>query len=226
MPVCKFYSWWDSGVKLTKEEVQDIVDLLFRGDAPFFIYGVMAKDAKKGTRGRHEFLGNCHVVHLDGRAIVQDVSEGLPVGGTIYVPDPRLGTAMVLAHEVQHANQHLDHARADKSFWGNKRSRYMNRASERDARMFADQNMRVLAEILGIPLQREQENFETVGRALKPLWEILTETDEIISRDDLLKEMRVLGIGDERSYAAGLKMFEASGLVEDGPIVNLVEKVV
>jgi hypothetical protein len=228
MAECKFYSWDPQKVFLTCDEAQDIVQLLFRGDSHFFLYGVMSADVKdkSRTRGNHQFLGSCHVIHLNGDAIVRDVKNGDPVGGTIYVPDPRLGAAMVLAHEVQHANQHLDHANEDKAFWGTKKSRYENRAAERDARMFADQNMKILASVLDVPLEKEQDVFMKVGAALRPLWDVLTQSDETISAEDLRKEMQILGIGDDRSFEAGLKMFRTSGILEDDSIVNLVQKVV
>ncbi len=147
-----FQDWGPSAI-LTRFEVKDMAEIFFAADANIMFHGKMKEKIKnpKSTRGLHSYFDGSHHIYFNWDLIRESFRAKQPSGGNVAVADLRVLAGMVLAHEVQHANQHHVHELQHKSFW-KRRGRYMTRPSEREARNFADNNIDVIAGVLGVSL--------------------------------------------------------------------------
>lgn len=194
-----FEEWRDASSLLTEEQVRALIDLLYRGeDDRFVIYGCLPE----GIRGpRRDSLGGMHQKLLDGRHCIHLVpknirsraSRGGAIGGNRKVSDPKLAIGLVLAHELQHANQTLNH-KPGSSFYGKPFQRYAAHACEREARQYADDNLGLVAGVLGISLPNG--GFQTDNATeLVDVIDCFLDLDEMPVAD-LILELKECGINN------------------------------
>ena len=146
-----FVDFSESDTGLSKTEVKDLIDVLFRpGDGIFTIYGAMRKGEKKGTRGLcvYNAFFDTVDIYLAPDSIMHSFNRGVASGGNQKNKSYRAAMGAVLAHELQHANQYRVHKGSHSSFFGKVKSKYRARASEREARNFADENADIIAKVL------------------------------------------------------------------------------
>jgi len=193
-----FFDWNSNDFLLSKQEVIDIIDVLFRGEETFHIYGKMTRERQNrptlGLHVSHALSPGLHEIYLAPEKIHGVCAFNRPTGGNRVAPHLKLAEAMVLAHEIQHANQSLnfDHTK-QKSFYGDKK-RYRTRPCEMEARSFADDSVQQLAAILKIPLAHEE--IKTVPRSeIDLIVECLSEADEVSIRD-IVEELRSSGLNN------------------------------
>lgn len=192
-----FEHYIPSEVLLTKREVLDLLDVLYRGTDTFHIFGVMRSDRqRRPTLGLHvtsDFFGG-HEIYLAPQKIHDCFYRGLPTGGNRKAPNVRLAVGMVLAHEIQHANQTILHENHPASFYGKRRSRYRTRPCEREARQFADDSISIIAGVLGVELAKEPV-VAIPSDEVNLVAECLAEADEV-SIQDIVEELRQSGLNN------------------------------
>jgi hypothetical protein len=182
---------------LSKTQVKDLVDVLFRGDRTFHIHTQMHESRRsRPTLGLHMYspFFDQHDIYLAPRKIRECFEAGRSAAGNRAAPDLRIAMGMVLAHELQHANQSIVHSTHPDSFYGKKRSRYRMRPCEREARQFADDSIPIIAGVLGIELKKEYL-IEVPSDELNEVAECLAEADEI-TVPDIVEELRQSGLNN------------------------------
>lgn len=195
----EFQSYSQADTGLSKTNVVDLIDSLYRGDSRFIFYGVMRSDRRsKPTLGLHvysEMCPNVHEIYIAPDKIRNAFSTNRPTGGNKVAYDARVAVGMVIAHEVQHANQTHLHVGSHKNFYGKERSRYRTRPCEMEARQFADDNIGVISGILGFEIPKTfvptQPNFDE----LELVAECLAESD-IITVPDIVSELKLSGMNN------------------------------
>lgn len=218
------FEGWDRVRQLINEQqAKDLIDLLFRGeDGNFVLHGHLPDGI---SRKKSEGLAGRHLVEMDGTHRIHLVPENIrsrcakedTIGGNRKIKDPQLGAGLVLAHELQHANQSLIH-KGNSSFWGRKAfQRYYSRACEREARGFADDNYALVAGTLGLQLPRGGLKVDHTEAELEDIWCCLSECDEVSLRD-IVEELRESGLNNpenvrrtrERLDSAGVRVLSGS----------------
>lgn len=192
-----FYSYNPLETLMSYTEVKDVIDSLFRGESNFSIYGSMRHDRKnRPTLGLHVsgVLFSGHEIYLAPHKIKACFERGSTCGGNRKAPNLKIAMGMVLAHEIQHANQSLIHEDHPSSFYGKERSRYRTRPCEREARSAADESIPILAGIFNIELFKEKIE-EVPQDELYLIAECLAEADEI-STKDIVEELRFSGLNN------------------------------
>lgn len=177
---------------LTHQEVKDLTEIFFRFDDNIMFHGQMKPDAakKKTVRGLHSYKGGSHHIYFDWSLIKKSFKEKTAIGGNVPVADLRVLCGMVLAHEVQHANQHHIHEEKHKSFWKRK-GRYATRPSEREARNFADNNVDVIAGVLGVSLAgRDRSKTIVADQEIIDVAESFVGAEKVAVRD-IVDELRL-----------------------------------
>lgn len=192
-----FYSYNPLKTLMSESEVRDVIDSLFRGESRFSIYGTMRHDRKnKPTLGLHVSgpLINDHEIYLAPEKIRDCFDRGAACGGNVKAPHIKIAMGMVLAHEIQHANQAMIHKNHPTSFYGKERSRYRTRPCEREARAAADESIKILAAIFNIQLHKDK--FEEIpADEINLIAECLAESEEITVRD-IVEELRLSGLNN------------------------------
>lgn len=182
---------------LTKPQVKDLVDVLFRTGSNFSIISNMHESRRKRpTLGLHMYtpILDSHEIYLAPEKIKECFLAGRACGGNKKLPDMRLAFGCIIAHELQHANQSVVHLGHPGTFYGKKRSRYRLRPCEMEARAFADESIPIIAGVLGIEISKEpmadvpQDEVDLVA-------DCLAEADEI-STADIVEELRNSGINN------------------------------
>jgi len=218
----RFEGWAPIKDLMTEEQATALIDLLYRGEnAEFILHGHLPEGMSllrsKGLRGRHCLEFGLNRIHLVPQNILKYCRESRPVGGNRRCDDPRLGAGLVLAHELQHANQHLLH-RQGEMFWGRKPfTKYLSWPHEREARQFADDNRSIVAATLGVELPKEMPELADVEATLEDIVTCFGELEEI-SIVDLREELRDAGLNNpvniqrarERLLAAGVRVLSGS----------------
>lgn len=195
MTIVTFGDFDQKRVGLSKTEVKDIVEALAKPEIDFItLFGEMTRSRDpRITLGLHVIdviLG--HMIFLSPTGIRMAVADGRRSGGNRHVPDVRLATAMVLAHEIQHVNQEVFHGRDSKVFYGKKRSRHMTRPCEMEARSFADRNIDVLSKIIGVELLKNPCVEIDVGDdEIQDIIDWLKEPGQKVSVSDIVEELRL-----------------------------------
>ncbi len=179
---------------LNEDEVRDFIDLFYRwGDATFRIN---TDEKERKWRGLHSTgLGeHSHTITLSQKNITRDFNRKIRIGGNMVAPSLRVAAGMVLAHEIQHANQAKFHLN-EMGFYGKKigltptgrerKQQYNNRACERDARQFVDEHLNEICAYFSVdpPTRR------------KPLGPGISQ-EEVLAVADLLGECSEVSIED------------------------------
>lgn len=205
---------------VTEQEIKDLVDLLFRGDRSFHIHGVMHESrAKPNPSGRktlglhmYNVITEEHDIYLDPTGIIETFEQGRPTGGNIVAPTPEMAVGMVLAHEIQHANQTIVHSSHPTAFYGHKRSRYRTRPAEREARIFADDNIQLIAAVLLVEIKQEDRLLEIPPDEFELLADCLAESDEITTLD-IVEELRQSGLNNAANVFKMKELLQERGVL-------------
>jgi hypothetical protein len=175
---------------LSEDEVRDFIEIFYRwGDDRFTI---TTNETERSFRGQHSRdLGGRHIITLVAHNIKKDFRDKKRTGGNLVAPTLKVAAGMVLAHELQHANQSKIH-KNESSFYGQKK-RYWNRACEREAREFVDNNMPEICAYFQAPWQGTRapaigNHGDANGEALA-VAELLQECSEV-TMDDIRDELR------------------------------------
>lgn len=183
---------------LSTDEVEDFVNLFYRwNDTKFLIIG---RDENPFRRGSHIYVHSerTHRITLSAAAIIRGVDGRMRMGGSGPAPTARVGIAMVLTHELQHANQAGQHL-ATERFYTHRD--YNSRPCEREARAFVDSHMTeiltlVAPELLRVKLPQtalcaDHDEVEDVLEVLQGLSEV--------SLTDIRTELRLSGISSPKN---------------------------
>ncbi len=198
--VIRFGKWNEQQVGLSQQLARDFVELFYRGSSPVTLHAQQspARDKYRGLCMYNADLETIDIF-LDPEQIRRDFGMNIPCGGTKRLSDFRAAVASVLAHESQHANQYAVHSSRSTTFFGTQRSKYENRACERDARMFADDSFELIHDVLQIPLAKKRE--ERPVTPLEPIAIELAAMDEEPTNDDLKEELRSVGMNNPVAMA-------------------------
>lgn len=179
--------------QVSKEEVSDLLSFFYRwGDASFEI---VCHDENPHKRGSHVYVPTSrkHIITLSRPAIERSVRMGYDIGGSFPAPTVRLGIAMVLVHEIQHANQAGLHE-PNENFYTHRV--YISRPCEREARNFVDENRELIwslmdPERVALPARRlsEREQRDRV----EDIAELFSDLSEVWV-DDIREELRLSGL--------------------------------
>lgn len=195
-----FTNWDEQRCYLLRENVRDLADLFIRFDnKTIYFHGYMREDRlknkKKMTLGLHSYdpLFDRHDIYIDPQKIEFCFGSKMRTGGNRIAPDIHIAVGMVLAHEMQHANQYIHH-NGQLSFFGKKKSKYKTRPCEREARSFADENVQVIANVLGISISKEKL-IDVPQDELSLIADCLSESDEV-TVTDIVDELRQSGLNN------------------------------
>lgn len=200
---------------LSQAEVKDLIEVLFKGrDSDFIVRGQMKHGQKKGTRGLYNFmqLENVHSICLDLPTISRSVGNA-PIGGNFPAPTLRLAIAMVLAHEIQHANQVVDpHSQKQNKIIPFQT--YLSRVHEKDARRSVDENIEIIAKVLGEPVPynvRQTQDVEKDGPDLAAVADDLKGCSELTVAD-LAEELRSMKANNPKNIEKLKLLLEQKGV--------------
>lgn len=202
------------GDYITTQEIKDIVDVMYRWSDASFLIEISGKKGKGGVRGLHQLnsINNAHMITLFVNNIISSVDRKRRVGGNFPAKDIRTGIAMVLTHEVQHANQARLHG-SNEIFYTKKV--YASRPCEVEARNFVDENMHIINSVLcttnhsahlhkgeHIPLADEIKDVAA-----------LFECCDDVSIGDIVCELRNSGINNAKNLQSIVKSLNDNGII-------------
>lgn len=205
--------------KLHESEIRDLIDIFYRWTPGKFLIDV--KDTDRGKlRGSHRNTLGSHVITLFPRVIADHVMKGLNVGGNSKASSSRLGEAMVLVHEIQHANQTGTHGSRKQIFF-NARG-YLGRPCERDARGFVDENRSMILNYFQEPVEAPSVGLDTDDEDLQgdPLQMVADDLGELqmVVMGDIIRKLRSVGINNAANVQTVRKI-----LIGMGKTVTLAE---
>jgi hypothetical protein len=198
-----------AGFILSEAQARDFVEMFYRwGDAKF---NITTNEKERRWRGecRSDGFGG-HTITLCRKNIVRDFNMKLSVGGNILAPTIECAAGMVLAHEIQHANQTKLH-KFQEGFW--KDHRYWNRACERDARLFVDEHANEICAYFSAPppMRRGIGGGGDQGGEVLAVADLLCEC-EAVSMDDVRDELRASKVLNPVNVAAVIARLRESGI--------------
>jgi hypothetical protein len=192
---------WDRVHKLVSEEATaDFVEMFYRWPACNFEFVAFQSAhewknffSEKKTNyklvGEHRYYGfGGHRISLIVDNLEKYFAKGSPLGGNVCSPSLQVSAAMVLAHELQHANQVKMHA-ASSAFYDD--HKYIDRACEREARNFADEKFGEICVYYGIetPLKKQVIRPTDEQSELEAIKDLLLECHSV-TMDDVKDELR------------------------------------
>lgn len=200
------------GFLLSEAEVRDFIDMFYRwGDAKF---NILCDESEKRFRGEHRLgLSGMHIITLVRKNITRDYEAKIRIGGNLQAPTLKVGAGMVLAHELQHANQTKIHKLSESFF---KSKSYHHRACERDARAFVDEHMEEICGYFAVPFQSRSRcagagNQGEAAEEALAVAALLSEC-EGVTMDDIREELRASGILNPRNVQAVVGELRRQGL--------------
>ncbi|MFA5750440.1 MAG: hypothetical protein WC895_04455 [Candidatus Shapirobacteria bacterium] len=200
---------------LSKQEICDLVDVLYRWRDSAFVILETNTPHIKGSRGVHMYdpITKAHTIQLCYENIIKSLNRGHSIGGNKKAKDAKIAIAFVIAHELQHANQDEMH-RPNEIFYTKKK--YSKRACEQEARLFVDNNENVILNVLGYDSNvRERSNVVDKVDTLNELQTIAECFIECLEVDvkDIVEELRSSGLNNSKNVTYVRKMLEESGVI-------------
>lgn len=201
---------------LSEDEVCDFIDMFFHYDDPqakWIIRNVSRKEAGD-FNGQHMYNPNTreHTISFCKENICRCYTKGRrDFGGNLKLPDidPKMATALVLAHELQHANQSKLH-KGNELFYGvlgginakgqPRMKHYKGRACERDAREFVDGHLNEIFAYFNLPPPRRNRVI------------IAEDPDELVEIADLLCECEEISMDDVRDELRASKLLNPTNV--------------
>lgn len=191
--VITFYNFHVLEEYISKEEITDIIDLFYKWrDSKF---SIVCLDERSNLRGLYMYkeFEKMHVITLNLFSIQNSILKKMRVGGNFPSTSVRIGIAMVLVHEIQHANQGGVHKRNEHFYT---HENYETRPCEQEARYTVDSNMRSILSILNeddfcyLPIYKNEivvkDSVEDVARIFKSFAQV--------SIFDIIEELRLSGL--------------------------------
>lgn len=213
---------------LTEQEVCDFIDMFFSYDDPqakWTIRNVTRKEAED-FNGQHIYNPNTreHIISFCLENICRHYKKGRrDFGGNLKLPDidTRMAAALVLAHELQHANQTRLH-KGNELFYGvlggydirgrPRMKHYKGRACERDAREFVDGHLNEIFAYFNLPPPRRSKIFVADDPdELVEVADLLCECEEI-TMDDVRDELRASRILNPANVRRVLEILQGRGV--------------
>ena len=197
-----------AGFILTEDEVRDFIDLFYRWDSGRFL--IRRDEKERKFRGEHCYgLDGLHTITLVQKNIRRDYDQGKRVGGNMVAPTIQVAAGMVLAHELQHANQSKTHLRSEGFF---NEHRYWNRACERDARMFVDEHLNEICAYFAVPPpMRGRVEGGVVGQdEVLAVADLLGECSDV-TMEDIKDELRASRILNPKNVATVVELLKVQG---------------
>ena len=211
---------------LTPEVICDFIDMFYNYDTDKQTKWIISLDEKADFNGQHWYNPNVkehHVVFCE-KNIRKHFEKGRrDFGGNVKVPNLTVNTAaaLVLAHELQHANQSKLH-KGNELFYGylggfNSQGRprmknYKGRACERDAREFVDAHLNEIFAYFNLPPPRRNKVLVVNDSdELADVANILCECPEI-SMDDVRNELRASNILNPKNVQRLLEILHDRGV--------------
>jgi len=184
---------------LSTDEITDLINFFYRWKDTKF--RVVCDDNSRTRRGAHLYMHpeRMHQITLSAHAMSIGFHSGLRMGGNGPAPSLRMGAAMVVAHELQHANQAGQHL-ANERFYTHRD--YNTRPCEREARSFVDSHMRELMTMVApellqvhIPVTAMCADQDGIGEVVG-LFEGLSE----VTVTDIRTELRLSGMNTVKNF--------------------------
>ncbi len=190
---------------ISKDEIVDLITMFYKwGDSQF---EVTCSDEDPHRRGAHVYahMSQVHKISISRVAIERGVQGRARMGGNKTAPSVRMGLAMVLVHEIQHANQTGLHNYAENFYT---HPHYMTRPCEREARDFVDKNMAVINSIMSqdgfhdeITLAEGTGVYGMKAPTFDRVEDIadVFEANSRVSMADLLTELKLSGLNSPKN---------------------------
>jgi hypothetical protein len=167
---------------------------------------------KNTIRGesRYNYVAREHTITLVRSNIEKDFMAGAVMGGDNFSPQTlSMAYAMVLVHEIQHANQYKVHSSKER-FWNSRT--YRDRACEREARQKVDESINEIAAYFGAqPVRRHKQHVENGLEELEDVVGLLLECDTI-TIDDVRDELRMSKILNPKNVQIVMQMLKNEGV--------------
>ena len=138
---------------ISSSEIIDLLDLFYKNDSSKFEINFPNGSDPKSKRGWHLYKGKTksglylHEIFIYEDQIKKDILDFLPMGGNRISPNEKIGTAMVLVHEMRHADQAMTHLMNNGSGGAFYLGKYKARPCEVDARRYVDENFEAIVEL-------------------------------------------------------------------------------
>lgn len=189
---------------LNQDLVCDFIDMFYAYDDPPNVKWIVKNVSNTDFNGQHLFNPNTreHYITFNEKNIRQSFDSGhRRYGGNVSLPDIdlKMAAALVLTHELQHANQSKTHS-GDKNFYGflgsftptgkPRMKHYKGRPCEVNAREFVDAHLNeVLAYFEKDGPRRSKKKIPNDERELLNVVDLLLECAEL-TLDDVRDELR------------------------------------
>jgi hypothetical protein len=210
---------------LTENEVCDFIDMFFNFDDPKATWWIKNVSGKVDFHGQHEYhpITHQHTISFCLKNIEKNYAKGRrDFGGNLVLPDidKRMAAALILAHELQHANQSKIYK--GQLFYGylgglNEKGKprmkhYKGRACERDAREFVDGHINEIFAYFNLPPPRRNKVFVAEDPdEMVEIADLLCECPQI-SMDDVRDELRASRILNPKSVQRMLEILRIRGV--------------
>lgn len=197
-----------SGFVLTEDEVRDFIGLFYRWGAGRFL--IRRDEKERRFRGEHCCgMDGVHVITLVEKNIRRDFEKKQRVGGNLVAPTLQVAAGMVLAHELQHANQSRQHLRTEGFYTDH---RYWNRACERDARQFVDEHLNQICAYFAVdpPMRGRVEEVAPGQEEVLAVADLLGECSDV-TMEDIKEELRTSKVLNPKNVATVIALLKEQG---------------
>lgn len=212
-----------SGFVLSEDEVRDFIEMFYRWEDSKFL--ICRDEKERKFRGQHsQDWSGTHIITLVEKNIKRDFDAKKRTGGNFVAPSLKIAAGMVLAHELQHANQTKLH-KHETTFYGKaggmtptgkpRMKQYWGRACEREAREFVDNKMPEICAYFQTPW--EGRGGPTIGnhgdanREAAAVAELLQECSEV-TMEDVKEELRASKILNPRNVIFVVEELKRNGV--------------
>jgi hypothetical protein len=211
---------------LSEQVVCDFIDVFYAYDENERVVWRILNTSDGDFNGQHTFnsITLRHTISFNEKNIRRRFRAGTRVfGGNLKLSkiDERLAAALVLTHELQHANQAKTHV-GNMNFYGYlggydsrgrvKMKQYKWRPCERDAREFVDAHINeIFAYFDQGPPRRSKVIVPDDSKELVAVADLLLECAEI-SMDDVRDELRASRILNPKNVRRMLEILQESGM--------------
>lgn len=198
---------------LSRSEIEDIVEMFYRWEDSKFKF-IEGKMDKATYRGQHVCRWDgLHEITFSMKKIEKDFKSGKKIACNMKAPTLKVAAAMVLMHELQHANQEKMH-KGEMGFYGmmqgvnargNPRMKqYWGRACEREARSFVEEHINEVCAYFAAPFQ--------MRRKAAAIGDNGSESREVSAVAALLKECPGVTMDDVRDELRASKILTPSNV--------------
>lgn len=211
---------------LSETVICDFIDLFYNYDTDSSTKWIIRVAEKESFNGQHFYNPNTkeHVITFCEKNIRKYYNKGRrEFGGNLKLPDIdlKMAAALVLAHELQHANQSKLH-KGHELFYGYlggmnsqgkvRMKHYRGRACERDAREFVDVHLNEIFAYFNLPSPRRSKVLvATDPDEMADVADLLCECEEI-TMDDVRDELRASRILNPKNVQRLLEILRDRGV--------------